>query len=397
MRAHSFDGRHKPRERKRTGISQASDRRGIIAYDQHGRPYSGVIELRSHAPTGPMHPMFSAPWHMDGQYIIVNEENPTELFLDYKACFQERRALEQEYYQRAVRVSVKEGWEAPQRGKYSDKVIEKIGTPPKSFLPVAAAYQENPWMIGACRGCSARDRSGEWIPRFSFNCECRDGFKPFKPDPRLAELVIPPDQTQVDDESLDDFSIDKYAELTGQSIDEVRQRPSQFRRVRKIVDGPAQLGDETAATTAALEQHAVGAEMSEDDEEKLNAAINELESAPDDDHMMFSHGSVGDELEDAVDVADLAELDADEVQEQVDPAAVGGRTVPVTPAARERVERQAPRAGNGRTPRQVGAQRSAQAAAKKRAEQERAANATRRPPAAKRPSLADGAKPVISD
>lgn len=380
MRAHTFDGRLGPRsQRRQTGASQADNRRGFITYDQHGRPFDGVIELRSNAPTGPLHPKFRAPFYPDPKFLKVNPDNNGEAYIDYPAWFRDRRQSEAEYHQRAVRLSNKKGWPEPKPGQYSEQVEEELGPLPShtASVLVAAAYQENPWLIGACQGCSSRDgRTSEFLPRFSHNCVCPDGFKAYAPDPRLAKYLARPEDALVDSPT-EDFSIDSYAEITGQTIDEVRQRPTQFRRIvqRAPSDGALPLvDDEQAAQTGALERMH-DAPLSEADAENLDAAIAELESVGSDADVFAGKGG---------------RIDADIEEEAADPEALGGRRVAVT--AQARVPAQAPRAGNGTSRRQIGAERSAKAA-----KQATTRRSPRRAPGDTRPSLADGAAPVIAD
>lgn len=385
-RAHNFDGRLKPTaQRKRATFSQADTVRQLLAYDQHGRPYDGVIQLKSNAPTGPLHPKFIAPIYPDPKWIIVNPENPQELFVDMKGWYLSRKQNEQDHHKRAVRLSAKKGWPEPKFGQYSEQVEEELGVlpPTSASIVVAALYQENPWLIGACRGCSTKDRrTGEFQPRFSHNCACPGGYEPFPADPRLKKYVERPDADILDDE-IEDFSVDAYAEATGQSVEEVQARPTQFRRISRVptADGPAQLADDTVQQTEKIE--VLGTKLSEADEAELNAAIDQLDAVEDED-AMFERP----ELE--------AAIDADEVEEVADPAALGGKTVP--PKAQERVAGQAPRVGNASTKTQRGAHASAKGSAKGQTVRGRTRaeviKKVRQARGDTRPSLADGAKPV---
>lgn len=147
---HGYTGQQRTRSQAANSqkFSQASTRRHVVTYDQHGRPWSMNVENANGMPVGLISPMFSAPWKPDQQYFIINPDNVTELWINYPQMFRDRRAAEQRYHQEAVNKATANSWTVPELGKYDERIVTTIGRPPAPWQPVAAAYQGNAWLLG---------------------------------------------------------------------------------------------------------------------------------------------------------------------------------------------------------------------------------------------------------
>lgn len=148
MTSHQFRGKPARRQRKRGGFSQASTRRGITLYDQHGREWTAQVGLKSGRPTGQIEPNFIAPWYPDQQYLRVNPENTSELFIDYMAMLARRRARRDQYHKAAVDFAREKKLEEPTLGQYPEAIRRSIGGSPKAIEPVVAAIQGNRYILG---------------------------------------------------------------------------------------------------------------------------------------------------------------------------------------------------------------------------------------------------------
>jgi hypothetical protein len=146
---HQFRGRSTRRQRRRAGFSQASTRRPITLYDQHGREWHASVGIKTGRPTGQIVQNFHAPWMPDQKYLKVNPENTSELFIDYDAMLNNRRVAHQEYHKLALDAARELKIDPPNRGEYNESIIKMVRSkPPKPVEPIIAAMQENQWILG---------------------------------------------------------------------------------------------------------------------------------------------------------------------------------------------------------------------------------------------------------
>ena len=303
---HDFDGRASARHEKSKRFSQASLRRIITLWDQHGRQWWATVENRTGMPVGQIEPKdFKAPWLPDQKYLVVNSENASQLWINYRAMAVGRKAAENEYHVRASQLAAEKKWDQPERGQYPTEIVNALGRPPRSVKLVLAAWQENPWMLGETEMA----------------------------DPRLAELVeaerpvVPVTPEDLGDE---DFGPDSFRAQFAKELAELEAEAA-----ADVTRGGV---DTSPATQEELDA------FNADDTGDANAQLEALLAGVEDEH---------------------------------DPAAIGGKTV--APKNAERAVRQAPRSpSQNATRRKQGTHRSQK---------------DRR----KRPSLADGAAPVIAE
>lgn len=325
---HTFTGQPTGVPQKKQGWSQATNRRLITLWDQHGRQWWAAVEIRSGMPTGMIEPKdFRAPWLPDQQYLVVNSEDASELYIDYRRMAADRKASEDEYHRAALQLAGDKKWPMPKRGDYPSEILEALGRPPKSVRLVVATWQGNPWMLGESDVA----------------------------DPRLAVMVereAPPQQLRAEDWDAEDFGPDSYAALAK----ELGEEAEPVARAAWSANDEAKFGDR-AEDKAFLEDEQSEDEQSESETTEAAAGAENDES--DDDGIMG-----------ALNVGDENDLD-----DEYDAEAVGGKTV--NPKKAERVARQAPRRPGATAKKGRGGVRGA-VDPKKRGR-----------------SLADGATPVI--
>lgn len=165
---HGYSGQNRTRAQKASNskFSQASMRRHVIAYDQHDREWSMSVENSNGMPVGLISPMFSAPWRPDQNYLRINPDNVTELWIDYPQMWRDRSAALAKYHQEAVDKASANKWPVPVKGDYDERIISTIGKPPSPLQPVEAAYQGNGWILGfRARPTTAADRllAERWV------------------------------------------------------------------------------------------------------------------------------------------------------------------------------------------------------------------------------------------
>lgn len=394
MSFHDFRGQHsaKPAERTR-GFSQATMRTSITTFDQFGRSYTVPVEKSTGMPCGLPDPNFWSPWvpdfHLD--YWMINPDNTSQLFLNLRKFVADRIRAMREYHARAARVADKKGWPMPTLGEYSDDIISAAGTPPRAYQLAVALEQENPWVLGETE----------------------------IPDPRLEKFLESPSREIEDALDFYDFGRSSYASEVGGTNTRIRTGPrpapakpqlSRFAQVMKENKNRARpaagldLTDADAVAAAYAGEaagEAVGEESGEFDAE--DAFIAENETAMDDLSRVHSEEGDGTTV-----IEDFDELDTDpterdhvqgdeaeemllDIEEAEDREALGGRRV--RPSQTDRTKRQAPRSPSATSvPRKRASHPTASTPAKGNGKNKnRAFNAD------KRPSLADGARPVISD
>lgn len=345
-RAHAFTGKVTARRREKK-FSQASLYRPLFTHDQFGRQWFCEIHQRSGMPVSRLYPCFVAPWYPDSTYITVNPENTAQCFIDFPRMRQEKRVAIAAYHADAVGLATEKKWAIPERGvPYPREIVQKLGTPPRAIEPIVAAEQGHPWING-------------WSQ---------------VPDPRLVELVKPKRRLLSVDEEGYDFSEDSYRAAIGASQPVARAltpKPDVEALKQRVIDYEARQSEGAAGA----------------DDEDLDDV--ELEERP-------GHEAPDAPLVDPTDIDDAFGLeggptertddrliDPDAIEDELDPEARGGTRVPVRPKAPakaaspnrrpQQVSRPAPRTGS--TASRLPANRTGKA----------------------RPTLADGAKPVISD
>ena len=308
---HTFDGRPKGQAQRKVSFSQASLRRTVTLWDQHGRQWWASVEQRSGMPVGMIEPKdFTAPWLPDQKYLVVNPDNASELFIDYRTAAVDRKTAENEYHVRASQLAAEKKWAQPERGQYPTEIVNALGRPPRSVKLVLAAWQGNPWMLGETD----------------------------TPDPRL-ELLVEAERPQLavtpEDIGDEDFGPESFAEQFGEEFAELKTGSAELpladpRAGRRVVDT-------SPATPEELEA------FESDDTTAEEAGLEALLNGVDEEH---------------------------------DAQALGGKTV--APKNIDRARRQAPRPAT-------------QKATRKKQGTHRSQKERRR-----RPSLADGATPVIA-
>jgi hypothetical protein len=305
--SHEFRGQSRRRRGQQAGWSQASTRRGITLYDQHDREWTTQVSNHTGMPTSAIVPSFQAPWFPDEQYLKVNPDNTSELYIDYESLLRNRNAFLNEYHQAALVVARQKELPTPERGNYHAKIVDAIGPMPKPIEPIVAAMQGNVYILGKTY---AESRGLD-----------------YRVDKRLERFCAQANDT---DRLLEQFDFGSA--------------PGDEERVERI--------GLTPKGRAALAEPGEN-DLEGDGEIDLEAAANEMELGSGEE---TSDTALLDELED-----ELSEL-----EEQHDQEALGGRTV--APKNSERAARQAPRTGNksavrpkhGRSRGSMPAQRAAQ-------------------------------------
>ncbi len=318
---HSFEGRPTgTSEKRREG--QPGNRRFAVHYDQHGRQWWSSIELRSGTSVGTIEPNFVAPWYPDQQYLVENPANVTELWIDYRRMATDRKVSLDEYHADAVQYAADNKWPAPKYGDYPSEIVQKKGHPSRSFKLVVAAWQGNPWILGLSD----------------------------TPDPRLEELVKrerPVRAINLQDFATEDFGAESYAAATGVELSGRTPAPVDGRKFAFGADSTdSSFLEELDRKTAAI----------------ANANPDEYEGDE------FDASGIDPEPTRFEGLVQQLDEEEDDLDEQHDPQALGGRTV--APGHEERAARQAPRRPGS--------------------------SANLKPGGKKRPTLADGAAPVIA-
>lgn len=335
MSFHGFTGQRTGQAPQKQGFSQASTRHTVISYDQDGRRFSWQADNHNGMPTSPLMPDFSAPFLPDSQYLIVNPDNTNEVYVDYPAMYRDRAITLRAYHREATRWSVKHNRPAPKMGDYSDELTEAIGRPPRALELVAAAAQKNPWVLG-----------------FSD-----------VPDPRLTPFLE--HTTTAIEEIMEtfDFSEESYNDAVQGRVGTQAKRQEKPRPRRYT----------SFANLAELEKA---------------AGVSAEDAAGSDPVLEVAEAALEDAWNDMPDVSDEPQEDEAlyDIEDEADAEALGGRTV--APENTERAKRQAPRRA---TQTAVARKRGRQQSRVQRAEPGSAYDP------AKRPSIADGAKPYIPD
>jgi hypothetical protein len=319
-------------------------RRPFTCRDQHGREWTGQAGLKSGMPTGQLVPSFHAPWYPDQQYLRVNRDNISELWIDYEAMFLRRNARLEQFHKLAEARARQKSMPAPKRGEYAPELLQVCGQIPKALEPVVAAMQGNPWILGLST----------------------------RVDPRLDRFVTKPRNQVILEQTGYDFGADSYEMAVAGRENDLTQLPRAMVQERHGGDDTSEsVQDATARISEQLRARQRPSQRELDEELKANAedAFGALDGAGDD----VDVDAMVDELGTEPDVDD-------DLDEQFDSEAVGGKTV--NPKNEERVQRSAPRRST-QTTRKKGTTSKGTIAELKRAQR------------GNRRTLADGAPPVI--
>lgn len=370
MSFHSYRGQASTRPQQAGGTwSQARTRHGQTSFDQHGRKFSFSADNKNGMPTSIISPDgWSAPWYADQQYLRVNPDNPSELYVDYPAMYAPRKAAISGYHKEAVRYAQRKSLPVPKKGgPYSVEITEAIGEPPRALELIAAAAQGHPWVLG-----------------FSET-----------PDPRLVQFI---EATSADLEAeLDDFdfSPESYADIVRgakpatRRATPARSQPKKFTSLAELEAAAAETESdeerdereemERAARENAIEElQGTGATAGDEDLEALGI-VDDLASEPPE---TVPTNSEGDELDELLDL-----------EEQHDAEARGGQRI--DPRKQDIASRQVSRRPTQTAKRKHGGARSAGTTAAPEKPKASSGGKAWDPDKAKGKSLADGAKPYV--
>lgn len=286
-------GGNTARGNREKNFSQLSTMRPFTTYDQDGRAWFFEQSIRSGMPCGPFQPKFVAPWYPNHKYFIVNFENPSEMYIDYPTMRSDKRQALARFHRQAVEYATDKGLPVPALGeKYSKEILGKLGTAPDSILPIIAAEQGNPWILGRTTVV----------------------------DPRLVEHIKSNRRTISVDEEGFDFGEESFTEATANAP---------VRRATSLKDLPRVTGVEVDTDSPAVGEAVAGGE-DDDDLGGVPAQAVDGHLPPLVDESEADAAFDGERLEELVDL-----------EEQHDQQAVGGHKF--RPNHRSRMARQAPR------------------------------------------------------
>lgn len=137
--------------------SQAGSRISAIVRDQHGRRYGVSIEKETMHITGPLQPLFQAPWLPDFKYFKPVPEEPTRVWIDYGQAEQDVYASQAEYRARTRQAALQMyKSEAPRMLKDPPpELLQIVGPPPSPVEPIQAAMAGNKWILGFSKAMPA--------------------------------------------------------------------------------------------------------------------------------------------------------------------------------------------------------------------------------------------------
>lgn len=348
MSFHAFKGQRTSRTLpKPQAFSQAIFRDARSSFDQHGRPWSWPADKATGMPCGPLAPEgWNAPWLLDQgpEFYVLNVDNTTELFLNYRAFVKSRVTALREFHDQALRAARKAQMPSPKIGQYSEALLEAMGVePPRAYQLAIACEQGNPWALG-------------------FDT---------KPDPRLVEYLEGPSTVVEEAFEAFDFGPESYAGETGGKGRTAEKASTTARKFKSFEELKADMvSGKTAAeellefeaaatdrTAEDVEAETVGVAGSDVTDEVLNDIAEETEEVEGESMALEDGAGEGDALED--------------LEETADEQALGGKRV---------------------DPRSVKAGGSG-----KKKEVQRGRSNARVFDKGKRPTLADGARPVVSE
>lgn len=142
---------------------QPDARRPTRFTDQHGRKWSGIIEIKTGAPCSPLSPIgFNPPLKVPGKYMRFDPLEPSSVFIDYAAWIadleQGKRLWDRKLVARAQTLY------GEQAGKHIRKppaeLLQAVGELPPAVEPVQAAASGNRWILGLSH------HKPEWAKKF---------------------------------------------------------------------------------------------------------------------------------------------------------------------------------------------------------------------------------------
>lgn len=130
---------------------QPDKRRPQRFVDQHGRRWSGTIEIKSGLPVGPISPLdFEPPLDVPQQFITYNELEPNNIKIDYNSWIASLERAKRKWERRLVMWAQR--LYGDQAGKYikspTAELLAEVGPEPKPVEPVQAAAAGNRFVLG---------------------------------------------------------------------------------------------------------------------------------------------------------------------------------------------------------------------------------------------------------
>jgi hypothetical protein len=129
---------------------QPEKRRYTIFRDQHGRKWEAVIEIQTGQPTGPVRPLFTAPYIPEPPFLRFSDREAGVMTINYDADANARKEAHRAWHQQMVRYA---------EGNYGQKSGEAIQNPTPEMIDYAgprpapvefplAAKAGNKWILG---------------------------------------------------------------------------------------------------------------------------------------------------------------------------------------------------------------------------------------------------------
>lgn len=343
MSFHAFKGQRTGKMPEQRAFSQASLRDTRRSFDQHGRPWSWPADKATGMPCGSFTPEgWNAPWLMDQgpDFYVLNPDNTAELFLNYRSFARSRIGALKEFHDMAIRAARKGKMPIPKIGQYPEELLEMMGQePPRAYQIAVACEQNNPWALGFDE----------------------------RPDPRLTDYLEGPSTVVEEAFEAFDFSAETYADEVGgrrapkRETGTIPRRFKSFAELKADMESGKTAADDLAAferTEAARTPEPEVSEATEDVGETISDEVLDEEPA----------ATTEPEPEPAADEDPLEDLN-----DSVDAEALGGK----------KIDPRSPKPRSARSGKFVAAAPP------------RASSNLREFKRGGRPSLADGAKPVI--
>lgn len=130
--------------------SQAKQRTNLTVYDQYGREYFGVIEIKTGDKVGIWETRFQAPLTPEDKYLERVPGRPYSLYWNIRRHINDIRAERRDWERRGHQAARKLHGQAynPATALSSSDVLDIIGPPPQAVEPLLAALQGDLWVLG---------------------------------------------------------------------------------------------------------------------------------------------------------------------------------------------------------------------------------------------------------
>lgn len=157
-------------------VGQEYSRVDVTMFDPHGRPWHAILERKTMTPTGPISPLFKAPFYPDQKYLRPGgQKNPIRLGIDYDAMDRDLQEAHLERERRLHRLAFRTyGSQAPKVLKNPPeellRALDGEGAQPMPVEVVWACMQGNRFVLGFS------ENEPEWV----------------KKDQRIHEFFHPP-------------------------------------------------------------------------------------------------------------------------------------------------------------------------------------------------------------